>query len=245
VTLWCFVFFLSTWFLQYWSKSGRGREDIGLFIWYSLALMLAVVVLLTLKSAVFFQGSIQVSLEVNFGMLIKMTHASLERFFDRVPLGRVLNRFLKDTEVVDLQMAYSMDRLVFVAFNFMLDLCVAVYVAGPLMIPLVLIYCYLGLRLQRLNMKLVREVSRLKAVSSSPIVQTFSEGMLGCKEIRAFGIQDTMMAMFMKTLDNNMQNTILLYGARYWFSQRIQYLSLLILVPAILISVESFNVSYW
>ena len=231
------MFYLSTRFLQYWSDWGYGKDDISKFVLYNIAFMAVIALLLAIKSIVFLDGSLNVSREVNFCMLTSMTYASMEKFFDRVPLGRILNRFLKDTEVVDLQMAFSMDRLVFVAFNFLLDLAVAVYVAGPLMIPLILIYCYLGLRLQRRNMHLVREVSRLKAISSSPIVQAFSDGMLGSKTIRSYGIQDNMMTMFMDTLDKNQQNNILLYGARFWFSQRVQYISLLILVPAIVISV--------
>ena len=79
---------------------------------------------------------------------------------------------------------------------FLLDLCVSIVVAGPLMIPIVLIYIYAGYRLQRYTMHLLREVTRLKAITSSPIIQNFSEAVVGSKSIRAFGIQETMLKVF-------------------------------------------------
>lgn len=86
-------------------------------------------------------------------------------------------------------------------------------------------------------MKLFRELTRLKGITSSPIIQNFSEGLLGCKEIRAFGAEQTMQQVFMQTLDENQKNIILHVAARQYFAERIQYLALLVILPSIALSV--------
>ena len=52
---------------------------------------------------------------------------------------------------------------------FLLDLCVSIVVAGPLMIPIVLIYIYAGFSLQSYYMRVYREATRLQNITSSPI----------------------------------------------------------------------------
>ena len=134
-------------------------------------------------------------------------------------------------------MAYDMDRLVLVAFNFFLDLAVAVYVAGPYMIPVAIIYLYLGYRLQRYGISLTREISRLYAISASPIAQKFSEGLQGCKSIRAYGVQSQIMDKFKETLDDHQKNKIVISGVMYGLCEFSVYLSLLAMVPSIIMAV--------
>lgn len=227
-----------SWFLSYFTEEYENKTDIKFYLQVSLGIIGAMVLSKALRSYFTFSSCLTLSRSLALRMLSSMTHASLAKFFDRVPIGRILNRFLSDTETVDLEMAYVMDKLVFVAFNFLLDLGVALFTAGPLMIPLVLVYCYLAFSLQRYDMNLMREVTRLKAISASDIIQHFSESMLGCKTIRAFDARESMAAEFMARLDENQKYCILLIAAKYWFSSRIQYLSQIVLVPAIIISVS-------
>ncbi len=58
-----------------------------------------------------FNANLRMSKEVNFMMTFKLIHASVNKFFDRVPLGRILNRFLKDVDVVDSGLAWSTNFL--------------------------------------------------------------------------------------------------------------------------------------
>jgi ABC-type multidrug transport system fused ATPase/permease subunit len=117
---------------------------------------------------------------------------------------------------------------------------VAVYVAGYYMVPLVLLYILLGINFQRYCMKLFRELTRLKGTTSSPIIQTFSEALLGCKVIRVFEAEPIMEQRFMQTLDECQKNTILNCAGRQYFAERIQFMALLVILPAIAMAVRRF-----
>jgi ABC-type bacteriocin/lantibiotic exporter with double-glycine peptidase domain len=120
-----------------------------------------------------------------------------------------------------------------------LDLAVSVIIAGPYMIPLVVVYCYLGIALQQYNQKLLREVTRLQSITSSPISQAFSEIIMGGKTVRAFKAEEYVLKDYQNIIDENLKNYMMSNATKQMFQQRIQFLSFLIIVPSILLSVGS------
>lgn len=119
----------------------------------------------------------------------------------------------------------------------MLDLAVSIIIAGPYMVPLVVIYCYLGIKLQQHNQNLLREVTRLQSITSSPISQAFSEIVLGGKTVRAFGAEEYILKDYQTIINENLKNYMAANAAKQLFQQRIQFLSFLVIVPSILLSV--------
>lgn len=111
---WGFASYTYNWFIQYWSDSYENPSDVLTFVKYSSILVFAALFFMFIKSIILLSGGVKISRSLNLAMLSSLGHASLSEFFDVVPMGRILNRFLKDTEVVDLQMAYMTDRLMFV-----------------------------------------------------------------------------------------------------------------------------------
>jgi ATP-binding cassette subfamily C (CFTR/MRP) protein 1 len=122
-------------------------------------------------------------------------------------------------------------------FTFLLDVTVAIYVGGPFMIPLVIVYCYMGVKLQRFNMSFSREITRLRSISSSPVVQTFSEGVSGSKTIRAYRVEENIIKNFMEAIDENQKNTIILIASKQWFGVRVQAISLIVIIPSVVLAV--------
>lgn len=66
------------------------------------------------RSVVLILHNLNITRTVNMKMVSSLSFASLSTFFDRVPIGRILNRFLKDTDDVDLQLAMTVDRFIFI-----------------------------------------------------------------------------------------------------------------------------------
>lgn len=114
MTAWGFASYGYSWFIQFWSERYENPGDVKMFIKYCSILVVSALFFMALKSMVILSGSVAISRKINLLMLSSLAHASLAEFFDVVPIGRILNRFLKDTEIVDLQMAYVMDRFIFV-----------------------------------------------------------------------------------------------------------------------------------
>jgi ABC-type multidrug transport system fused ATPase/permease subunit len=105
------------WFLQFWSshfneyKSNK-KDDVTVFLGLYMCINIIQIFCDFIRTRVIFNGNVQLSKEINFLMTFRLMHASVSKFFDRVPLGRILNRFIKDIQVVDNMLAWSTGFLV-------------------------------------------------------------------------------------------------------------------------------------
>lgn len=113
MTSWAISSYTYTWFIKYWSEKEKEPGRVLVFVQWSSIIICAVLFFLFLKWAIILSGAMGITRQINLSMLSSLTHASLSEFIDMVPLGRILNRFLKDTEVVDLQMPYYMDKIIY------------------------------------------------------------------------------------------------------------------------------------
>lgn len=100
------------WFLQYWSShqeefDGDKNKDLREFLGLYMSLNVISISCDFIRTNLVFRGNLRLSRELNFMMTFKLMHASINKFFDRVPLGRILNRFLKDVQVVDSSLGWS------------------------------------------------------------------------------------------------------------------------------------------
>lgn len=102
--------YLSNWFLQYWINDYDDKNDVLTFLGMSIIIVIGAVVARISRSVILMVGTTDATRIVNFEMLYSLGHASLSKFFDKIPIGRVLNRFSKDTQVVDLNLYNQMDK---------------------------------------------------------------------------------------------------------------------------------------
>ena len=105
------------------------------------------------------------------------------------------------------------------------------------MIFVMFFYMYLSFKIQRYYMKLVRELTRLNAISSSPIIQNFKENLEGVSSIRFHEKRAIQFNRYNNKVDEYQKNLIALKGALAWFNIRVGLLSLLVIIPTIIISV--------
>ena len=102
-------------FLQWWSSNTSDKEsgNIGQFISIYVTISGLGIMCNYIRTSVVFLGNLEMSKEVNFKMTFQLIHASINKFYDRVPLGRILNRFIKDITAVDLSFPNITNRFVF------------------------------------------------------------------------------------------------------------------------------------
>ena len=111
MSVWASLNYLANWFLQYWiSDYGGNKSDVVTFAGMSLLILAGTTFSRIVRSIVLMGGCLDATRIVNFEMLYAVGHASLGDFFDKVPIGRVLNRFSKDTQVVDLKLFFQLDK---------------------------------------------------------------------------------------------------------------------------------------
>jgi len=77
----------------------------------------------------------------------------------------------------------------------------------------------------------LRELTRLQAISQTPVVQIFTETLKGVTSIRIFRKEDAMIRKYWEAIDENYKNQLMLTAVRSWFGIRVEFLSLLIIIP--------------
>ena len=125
--------------------------------------------------------------------LFKATLRTRLAFFDTTPLGRVIQRFTKDTETLDNTLVQSVSS--FVSFGLLLLGTIVVMawvmpVLMPCLVPIGALYYYV----QWFFRPGYREAKRLGGISGSPIYAHFGETLSGISTIRAFGHQKRFIA---------------------------------------------------
>ena len=227
----------SPYFLQHWTLNNSDSRDISYFCTVLLLLGLFSTIGLVLRNYALMFSNLERSRQISFVMSFRMVHASINNFLDRVPIGRILNRFMRDVSEMDGTLAFSTHWLFWVFFNCILDSIVAMIASSPLMLIFLVFYFWQSFKIQRRYMNLYREATRLKSICSSPLIQAFSEGMQGVTTIRAFGKQDYCLQAYYKILDEFQKNCITTDALMRWFVLRLFMLSLTILIPSILLNI--------
>ncbi|CAL1286915.1 unnamed protein product [Larinioides sclopetarius] len=157
-------------------------------------------------------------------------------FFDTTPLGRILNRFGKDINTVDVGIASKLQSLVtmiiaiigsFVVIIATLPIFIAI------MIPLAIVYAFI----QTFYMATSRQVRRLQAISLSPVISFLGETVQGSSTIRAFGSQYDFIERQNGQVDTNCQAFYTSNMLNRWLAVRLQFLGNTVVFIAALLSV--------
>ncbi|TPX64351.1 hypothetical protein SpCBS45565_g05955 [Spizellomyces sp. 'palustris'] len=144
-------------------------------------------------------------------------------FFDSTPLGRIINRFSKDTDTIDTTLSDSF-RTFINTFAVAVSTFVLIIYATPFfIIPLVPILCIYYL-LQKVYRATSRELKRLDSTTRSPLYAHFGETLHGAPSIRAYGEQARFISQTDTMINTNNAPAFLLIGAQRWLGVRLESL---------------------
>lgn len=206
----------------------------GIGVLYSMASSLRVLI-------VFF-GGLVASKSIFEKMLYRVLRAKL-RFFDSTPIGRVMNRFSKDIESVDQELAACAE-----GFLMCLVQCLGVIILICAITPAFVLFAFLVSFLYYLvgifYLSASRELKRFDSVTRSPIHQHFTETLVGVPTIRAYGDERRFMLQNLHKIDGNNKPFFYLWVANRWLSWRIDFVGALVSFFAgvlVLLSVEKLD----
>lgn len=152
-------------------------------------------------------------------MLHSVLHAPV-RFFDSTPVGRILQRFSRDIESVDVYLQWMFSSAVNCAMQVIVSL-VLILGLMPMMIFVIAPVMALYYVLQRDYRRPAREAKRLDSVARSPRYAHFKESLQGLVVIRSFNKQDWFMQNFYDKLAHSQRMFYSHYMLNRWFSSRI------------------------
>ena len=167
-------------------------------------------------------------------MLASVLRAPMS-YFETVPMGRILNRFTYDVDVIDVTLTQAMS-------TFMIS--ISWYVAGVVVqcsilpwnalaiFPVSLIYWVLMLHYRKSG----PDLQRIDALSRSPLQSMVTECLEGSTTIRVFRQGRNFVHDFREAVDTNSSALLNFVSAQRWLGVRIELCgSLVVLVPSILV----------
>jgi ABC-type multidrug transport system fused ATPase/permease subunit len=159
--------------------------------------------------------------------ILSATLKSEIRFFDSTPVGRILQRFSRDVESVDIHLQWSFDAAIHTLLNVVMSLCLIVFVLpiSILFLGPILFFYYL---IQNDYRRVAREVKRFDSVARSPRYSHFKETLQGLSVIRAFKQQSWFENEFLQKLEVSTQAFYTHYFVNRWFSTRLPLIGALI-----------------
>ncbi|OQR76213.1 ATP-binding cassette sub-family C member 9-like [Tropilaelaps mercedesae] len=160
--------------------------------------------------------------------MLESVVACPQSFFDQNPVGRVLNRFAGDLNVVDRKLPISCPVLV----RFIL-ICLSVVLVNVIVTPVSLVFISISFGvywyLQYFFRASSRELQRLECITRSPIVSHFGETLNGLHTIRAYSRQEQFIQRLHSLIDANNLAVVMINSANCWLGVSLDYLGAVIL----------------
>jgi len=220
--------------LSYWSD-GNNKEKHSRDYYFTVYTMFGIgyAVFAFIQSMMQRIQSIKFSRFIHTEMFNKVIRAPLNLFFDRVPTGRILNRFSKDLATIDDHLSSIFGWVISQFFSFMADIFVCIIIGTMWVFPLAVLFFYICYRLNKNFTNMNREITRLESISKSPIVSFFSESLGGLISIRTYNEQSNFISKFHKLQDDHIKNKILDWATFNWYNLRTSFASIIIIGPVI------------
>ncbi|KAK9451196.1 P-loop containing nucleoside triphosphate hydrolase protein [Limtongia smithiae] len=172
-----------------------------------------------LREGFVFLGSLHASRVLFEGLLHKVMRAR-PRFFDATPIGRIMNRFSKDMEITDQEVAPVFVSLAHAVLNIIVIVLIVTYIM-PMFLIAAIIITVLFWFIVTFFLASSREIKRMEAVTRSPIYQHFGETLVGVTTIRAYGYEDRFLRENEERIDNNNRPFWSVWACNRWMSFRV------------------------
>ncbi|OJD19343.1 hypothetical protein AJ78_00705 [Emergomyces pasteurianus Ep9510] len=169
------------------NKDGPVHDNVNPYYYLGVyaILALAYAVIILMRELILFWGSLHASWRIHKRLLKTVTHAKF-KFFDSTPLGRLMNRFSKDIEAVDQEVAGTAIGMIHcLASVFLIVILISVITPKFLIAAAFITVVYFTLGAIYLNSS--RDLKRLESIQRSPLYQQFGETLTGIVTIRAYG----------------------------------------------------------
>jgi ATP-binding cassette, subfamily C (CFTR/MRP), member 1 len=123
-------------FLSLWAEDSSNMRNLYIFI----ALTFSANLFIFLEAIVLLLSGVRQGREVHNNIVKGLLYASLTDFFNRVPVGRILNRLGKDLKELDESIAPNFSSFLISLFRILSAVFICIYTSTPYaLIPIVLV----------------------------------------------------------------------------------------------------------
>lgn len=167
------------------------------------------------------------SLKLHNKMVYRVIHAKIEDFLERIPSGRLMNRFSKDVSQVDQNLTEEMSYMMYLISRVLVTIGTIGFALGYQITFLVIIMIIISIIYQQRYQNARREYKRLESISRSPVLNISSDTLKGLPSIRTMNLIQFMRLKFEHSINENAKNQLTCYILRNWFDFRLGLTSLL------------------
>ncbi|GAB0099313.1 multidrug resistance-associated protein 1 [Sergentomyia squamirostris] len=224
--------------LARWSTDPNAGNDTGtrdMYLGVYGALGAGQAILMLVASLIMALGCLYAARDMHILLLTNVLHWAME-LFDVTPLGRIMNRFSKDVDVVDNILPQVMRAWITMFFSVLATLVVISY-STPLFVAVIVPIGLLYYFVQRFYVATSRQLKRLESVSRSPIYSHFGESITGAQTIRAYGVQERFIGESEAKVDFNQVCYFPSIIANRWLAVRLEMVGNLIILFAAMFAV--------
>ncbi|KAF5021218.1 hypothetical protein F66182_6737 [Fusarium sp. NRRL 66182] len=165
-----------------------------------------------------FLGSLTASKRIHDRLIASVTRAKF-KFFDVTPLGQLMNRFSKDLEAVDQEIAPVAIGVISCGISLMMTVGLISFITPKFL------YAAFGIAavfylVASFYLRASRDLKRLEAVQRSPLFQQFGETLSGMTTIRAYGDERRFIRDNLEKINTQSRPFIYLWACNRWLAFR-------------------------
>ncbi|CAH3042269.1 unnamed protein product [Pocillopora meandrina] len=148
-------------------------------------------------------------------------------FFDTTPTGRILNRFSKDLDEIDIHLPFNVDASslnivrIFISIG-MIATVFPWFLLG--LAPLVVVFILINVVFNRSS----RQLKRMDGITRSPIYSHITATVQGLSTLHAYNKMTEFNAVFKRYLDQNTRPFFMFFCAQRWLAVRLDMLTICI-----------------
>ena len=178
------------------------------------------------REGILFNGSLTASRRIHQRLMESVTHAKF-RFFDQTPLGQLMNRFSKDVESVDQEIAPVAVGVVHCLAS-IITIVVLISVITPGFLIAGFFITVLYFLIGKFYITASRDLKRLESIARTPLFQQFGETLSGMTTIRAYGDERRFIRDNLSRINTHNRPFIFLWAANRWLAFRVDVVGALV-----------------
>ncbi|XP_071460256.1 ATP-binding cassette sub-family C member 12 isoform X3 [Marmota flaviventris] len=223
---------------------GKILADIGqhMYQWVYAASMVFMLTFGIIKGLTFTKTTLMASSSLHDQVFDKILKSPMS-FFDTTPTGRLMNRFSKDMDELDVRLPFHAENFLqqFFMVVFILMILAAVF---PAVLLVLAVLAIIFLILLCIFHRGVQELKKVENISRSPWFSHITSSMQGLGVIHAYDKKEDCINKFKMLNDENSSHLLYFNCALRWFALRMDILmNIVTLVVALLVTLSFSSIS--